>query len=68
MIQATARSTYVPFLFFDKDCREPELATSMGCGMFLSVIQGHMFLEVKIATINQVTLCNVAWDLMSFII
>ena len=31
----------------NKDYREPELATSMGCGMFLSVIQGQMFLEVQ---------------------
>lgn len=59
MIQATAWSTYVHFLFFDKDYREPELATSMGCGM-LSVIQGQMFLEVKTGTINQVTLHDVA--------
>lgn len=50
MIQATAWSTYAHFLFSYKDYREPELATSMGCGM-LSVIQGQMFLEVKIATL-----------------
>ena len=31
----------------NKDYREPELASSMGCGMFLSVIQGQVFLEVK---------------------
>lgn len=47
MMQAAAWSTYVPFLFFDKDYREPELATSMGCG--------PVFLEVKTVTINQVT-------------
>lgn len=64
MIQATAWSTYAHFLFFDKDYREPELATCIRCGMFSGLIQGQMFLEVKTATINEVTSCNVAQDLM----
>lgn len=59
MIQATAWSTYVHFLVFDKDYREPELATRMGCGMFLGVIKYQMFLQVKTATINQMTSRNV---------
>lgn len=48
------------FLVSDKDYREPELATCLRCGMFLSVIQGQMFLEVKTAIINEVTSRNVA--------
>lgn len=36
------------FLFYSlTDYRESELATSMGCGMFLNVIQDQMFLEVE---------------------
>jgi hypothetical protein len=37
MIQATAWSTYVHFLFLDKDHRESEHATSIECGMVLGV-------------------------------
>lgn len=53
MIQATAQSAYVHFLFVDKDYREPELATSMGCGTFLSVIRCQIFLEVKTVMIKK---------------
>lgn len=47
------------FCSLTKTSENLNLQQSMGCGMFLSVIQGQMFLEVKTATINQAIACIV---------